>query len=209
MDRILGIASVLALCLANVNVTHAQSADALGAPTEEVVAPTEEVIVLPQEAPEAAVVVPPPPSVELVPAPPGNYGASVVPRVDVRPLRRQSSGYMPSWEFLAPGLAAFVSTYGGAVLTAAEFNLSGYSGGVIDWLYAPVIGPFVIAGESDDDFATTAFVVLGIVQAASLGLIVTGLAINRHANHDDDVAIHVAPMLGSGQAGLMATGRFF
>lgn len=220
MDRIFGIASALAFCLtttAQVSVACAQSAEALGAPVASpeappaVEVPTTQAVEVPptQAVPTTQVEVPPTPTVQLVPPPPGSYGASLVPRVDVRPLQRQRSGYMPSWQLLAPGLAAFISTYGAAVYTAAQLDLAGFSGEIIDWLYIPVVGPFMIAGESNDDFATAAFVALGIVQAAGLGLIVAGLAINRNADHDGDVVtLHVAPMLGSGQAGLMAVGRF-
>ncbi len=185
MNRIFGVASILALSITftSVSSASAQSAEVLGTPTEDVVVP---------------------------PPPPGTYGASIVPRVEVRPLQRQESrGYQPSWQFLAPGLAAFVSTYGAAVLTAAQFEFAGVSHEIIDWLYIPVVGPFLIAGESHDDGATVAFVALGVVQAAGLGFIAAGLAINRHAgSNDGEISLHVAPMLGSGQAGLMAVGRF-
>ena len=187
----------------------AQSADALGAPSSESASPA-----------AAPTVIAPPPAqpatVVVVPAPPGAYGgivaapatplASPLAMRDSRAASRRG-GYMPSWELLAPGLGAFVSTYGGALYAAMTIDLSfGGTDDVTGWLYAPVIGPFVLAANSDPEGAAL-FTVLGVVQGAGLGFLIAGLAINRRAGQDD-AALSIAPMLAPGEAGLVAAGRF-
>jgi hypothetical protein len=201
----LAAAAVLLAAAVPPSTVSAQSADALGAP-----------VARPAHAPPVVVVAPPhagPSSVVVVPAPPGAYGpvvpapiAPVLPVPDSRPAAR-TAGYMPSWELLAPGLAAFVVTYSSALYTAVALDAGGGVAG-IEWLYAPVIGPFAAAAELDADTEGAVMLgVLGVFQAAGLGFVVAGLVINRRASREAP-ALSIAPVIAPGHAGLVARGHF-
>ncbi len=127
---------------------------------------------------------------------------------ELEPVRR-SRGYMPQWAILAPGLAAFASTYGSSVAAALTVDLSYRGGGsVASWLYAPVVGPWVVAAAARGNAGAQAiFALLGIFEAAGLACIIIGLAINRHAGPAQPMA-RIAPIPLPGGAGLGAMGRF-
>lgn len=156
-------------------------------------------------APTGTEVVPPPPSY-------GGPAATVQPApLDRRAARRRArsrGGYSPTWALLVPGLAAFFAPYISGVLAALAV-LSSSSGSQAEWLFAPVIGPFVLAGEarSEDDIAL--FAVMGIAEAVGLGLIIAGLALNRRGGDDEpERDVSVVPLLGPGLAGVGVTGGF-
>jgi len=106
---------------------------------------------------------------------------------------------MPQWPILVPGLAAFVNTYGGAVLAGAETGEG--------WLYVPILGPLVLAGNTGSGGAQAVFALTSIFQAAGLACIIIGLAINRHAAPDEPQA-RIAPVVVPGGGGLSVAGRF-
>ncbi len=114
---------------------------------------------------------------------------------------------MPEWALLGPGLGTFVASYGGAVLAALQMSFSGGSD-IADWLYAPIVGPFVLAGMSDGvPEAQAVFSLLGIAQAAGIALLIAGLAINRRAAQAGP-SVTAVPLVAPNAGGLALSGRF-
>jgi len=204
-------AALLALTLlACPTLARAQTAsDALGDPTgAQTSDPT-------PRAPATGVVVPPPPSY-------GGPAVSGQPTQDTRAARRaarrearlaarrqraQSGAYSPTWALLIPGMAAFLAPYVIGVMAAIVVLGSGPSSEA-EWLFAPVIGPLVLAGQDGrDEDSIALFASMGVAEAIGLGLMIAGLAINRYGG-DDDEDVSVVPLLGPGLAGASVAGRF-
>jgi len=181
------------------------ASDALGDPTG-AQAP---VTTPPPSTPSGAEVVPPPPSY-------GGTAVTVQPtRQQLRARRRAArrararDGYSPTWALLIPGLAAFFAPYISGVLAAMAVLSSG-SSSEAEWLFAPVVGPFVLAGEATFEEDIALFAIMGVAEAVGLGLIIAGLAINRYGGGDEDARddVSVVPLLGPGLAGVGVTGSF-
>ena len=162
---------------------------------------------------------PPPPSTAPPPVyrsqPPGpTYGVVAAPQRGYARRPAAAQGYMPSWELFVPGAIAFVNTYGGAVLAAVQVSIRFGGSEVTDWLYVPVVGPFVLTGMASEVGATESaavFALLGVFQAAGLVFMTLGLAIDRHAGAPADVQgvqVAFAPFVSPTGAGFAMDGRF-
>lgn len=187
----------LVASLVATTTAHAQDARTLGAPT----------------APRATETAPA--TQGASPTPPPSYGYYVAPTQPAQPVRRDApvperarGGYQPTWALLGPGLGAFVSTYGAALLAGVEIELSYGTDEESAWLFVPVIGPWVLVGYADGSVdAQLGFALLGLAQTAGAALMIAGLAINARAG-DDEVVVSFAPIAAPGSAGLSAVGRF-
>ncbi len=147
------------------------------------------------------------PAPGVVPPPP-SYGVTIAPAAApaVPPPRRRAGGYMPTWPLLVPGLAAFVVSYGTAAFAGA-IVLSGGPSDQAGWLFAPIVGPFVLAADASGPDDVALFIALGVAEAAGIALMIAGLAINRRAGPSED-AVSVVPLLGPDLAGVAAHGGF-
>lgn len=151
------------------------------------------------------------PALGVVPPPPG-YGVTIAPATaptdapGVPAPRARAGGYMPTWPLLVPGLAAFVVSYGTAAFAGA-IVLSGGPSDQAGWLFAPIVGPFVLAADATGPDDVALFIALGVAEAAGIALMIAGLAINRRAAPSED-AVSFVPILGPELAGLSARGRF-
>lgn len=110
-----------------------------------------------------------------------------------------------------PGIIMFGVSYGLGGLSGLLSN-----GDYSDWMWVPVIGPWVALGYSDFEDEVVGAIVGGVIQAAGLGMFVLGLALQRtyrvavYALDEGDpespeLAFDLLPAPGGGQLGLSLT----
>lgn len=118
---------------------------------------------------------------------------------------------------------------GGAVTFGAIYLITALTAGLIQSvadtvnseaeevtpLYIPVAGPFVaMATLNAEGGGIVALALLGVGQAAGVGMFITGLAaqqtelVRNDVGANDKPRIHLAPLVGKGQQGLSVVGSF-
>ncbi|MFK7992261.1 MAG: hypothetical protein AB8I08_39945 [Sandaracinaceae bacterium] len=110
-----------------------------------------------------------------------------------------------------PGIIMFGVSYGLGGLSGLLSN-----GDYSDWMWVPVIGPWVALTYSDFEDEVVGAIVGGVVQAAGLGMFILGIALQRtyrvavYALDEGDpespeLAFDLLPAPGGGQLGLSLT----
>jgi hypothetical protein len=172
-----------------------------------------QVVVNPPAAPQAQVVVNPPaaPQAQVVVNSPAPVEAQVA-----------TSGRAGNREGLIwSGLTMFAVSYSVAVISGAAVNNTctsnncDYSLGGRNWLFAPLVGPFIamgdIQGTSAGQATARALLALdGLVQVGGAAMLVIGLVLNSTSQAPAVAArrIHLMPFATATSTGLAAFGHF-
>ncbi|HEY1957801.1 MAG TPA: hypothetical protein VGH28_19405 [Polyangiaceae bacterium] len=119
----------------------------------------------------------------------------------------------PRTGLVAGGASLFATTYLASVFGAVGAD----PGSPYEALYAPIVGPFYVAGHtfattSSSDFAGglledtvgVLFLIDGLAQLGGAAMMIAGFALPRKI----EPAVRVSPLVGRGMTGLGLTGAF-
>jgi len=162
-------------------------------------------------AQEASQSLPEPPILPAPPAPPPPNIAPVVappPRTET-PVQ---SARRPRYGFVWAGLAVFGAFYLPTAFAGAAESDRCKSHGCVSpgWpLYIPIAGPFIKAPSVPTDLERFGLVFAGLSQAAGAAMIIGGLLAQQTVYfYSPRATVSVAPVMSSGSAGAMVSGRF-
>ena len=106
-----------------------------------------------------------------------------------------------------------IIVFGVSYVLGGTFGLLSWDGNYSDWMWAPLVGPWVAAGYAGNEDELAGAILGGVAQAAGLTMFILGLALQRtvrvavYALDDSDerspeLALDLLPAVGGGQVGL-------